>query len=120
MQVQGTQCAKGSTQIHLIFLDLHQTATDPLWTATDQPWTLNPFPFRLARARARVFRARPDQDTWDHFKIPDCDPGPPEGTKKWVTTVENVLWQQKRDRVRPSERIITGDQVGFLEIESWM
>lgn len=29
-------------------------------------------------------------DTWDHFKIPDCDPGPPEGTKKWVTTVENV------------------------------
>ena len=57
MQVQGTQCAKGSTQIHLIFLDLHQTATDPLWTATDQPWTLNPFPFRLARARASLSRA---------------------------------------------------------------
>ncbi|CAK8998320.1 Uncharacterized protein SCF082_LOCUS5591 [Durusdinium trenchii] len=32
----------------------------------------------------------PFGDTWDHFKIPDCDPGPPEGTKKWVTTVENV------------------------------
>ncbi|CAL1152856.1 unnamed protein product, partial [Cladocopium goreaui] len=29
-------------------------------------------------------------DTWDHFQIPDCDSGPPPGSKELVHWVQNV------------------------------
>ena len=37
-----------------------------------------------------VFTVKISKDTWDHFKIPDCDSGPPKGSMEQVHWVQNV------------------------------
>lgn len=37
-----------------------------------------------------LFHMEISKDTWDHFKIPQCDSGPPKGSMELVHWLQNV------------------------------